>query len=119
LGRVTQYITEEAVRRTLAFVGKSAPGGILPGGILLFTYILKNIIERRSDIPGADQLMDFVANDSPWIFGLEPSSIPDFLKAFHLALIADVGNADYQEKYLKPMGRKLVVSRRANCLCDR
>jgi methyltransferase (TIGR00027 family) len=102
---VTQYVTEEAIRRTLAFVGKSAPGSTL-----LFTYVLKSIIERRSDIPGADRMMDVVAQNAPWIFGLEPSSIPAFLNPFHLSLIADVGNADYQEKYLKPLGRNLVVS---------
>jgi methyltransferase (TIGR00027 family) len=102
---VTQYITEDAVQRTLAFVGKSAPGSVL-----LFTYVLKSIIERRSDIPGAEHIMDVVSKQSPWIFGLEPASLSAYLKPFHLSLIADVGNADYQEKYLKPLGRKLVVS---------
>jgi methyltransferase (TIGR00027 family) len=102
---VTQYITEDAVRRTLAFVGKSAPGSVI-----VFTYVLKGIIERRSDIPGAEQLMEAVENNAPWIFGLEPSRISDFLKPFHLVLIADVGNADYQRNYLKPIGRELVVS---------
>lgn len=101
---VTQYITEEAVRRTLSFVGKSAPGSII-----VCTYVLKSIIDRRSDIPDADKMMDVVAKNAPWIFGLEPASIPAFLKPYHLALIADVGNADYQEKYLKPLGRNLVV----------
>lgn len=101
---VTQYISEEAVRQTLAFVGKSAPGSII-----VFTYVLKSIIERRSDIPDADHMMDVVAKQSPWVFGLEPSGISDFLKPYHLSLIADVGNADYQEKYLKPMERNLVV----------
>ncbi len=43
------------------------------------------------------------------VFGLEPSDIPDFLKPYHLAVIADVGNWHYQEKYLKPTGRNLVV----------
>jgi methyltransferase (TIGR00027 family) len=101
---VTQYISEEAVRQTLAFVGKSAPGSII-----VLTYVLKSIIERRSNIPDANHLMDVVAKQSPWVFGMEPSSIPDFLKPYHLALVADVGNADYQEKYLKPVGRNLVV----------
>jgi methyltransferase (TIGR00027 family) len=101
---VTQYISEEAVRQTLAFVGKSAPGSIV-----VFTYVLKSIIERRSDIPEADHLMDVVAKQSPWVFGLVPSGIPDFLKPYHLSLIADVGNVDYQEKYLKPVERNLVV----------
>ena len=103
---VTQYLSEEAVRRTLAFVGKSAPGSIL-----VFTYVLKSIIERRSDIPGAEKMMDVVAKrGAPWLFGLEPSSVASFLKPFHLHLIADVGNADYQVRYLKPLGRNLVVS---------
>ena len=103
---VTQYISEEAARRTLAFVGKSDPGSIL-----IFTYVLKSIIERRSNISGADRMMDYAAkNNIPWIFGLEPSSIPSFLKPFHLNPPADVGNADYQARYLKPLGRTLVVS---------
>jgi methyltransferase (TIGR00027 family) len=101
---VTQYISEEAVRQTLAFVGKSASGSII-----VFTYVLKSIIERRSNILDANHLMDVVAKQSPWVFGMEPSGIPDFLKPYHLALVADVGNADYQEKYLKPVGRNLVV----------
>jgi methyltransferase (TIGR00027 family) len=101
---VTQYISEEAVRQTLAFVGKSAPGSII-----VFTYVLKSVIERRSDIPCVEHLMDTVAKQSPWVFGLEPSGIPDFLKPYHLSLIADAGSADYQEKYLKPVERDLVV----------
>ena len=102
---VTQYITAAAVRRTLAFVGKSAPGSRL-----LFTYVLKSIIQRRSDIPGANKLMDFVANESPWLFGLEPAEIPAFLRPYGLTIIADVGNAYYQEHYLQPVGRRLVVT---------
>jgi methyltransferase (TIGR00027 family) len=102
---VTQYISEGAVRQTLAFVGKSAPGSII-----VFTYVLKSIIEHRSNIPGADHMMDVVAEQAPWIFGLEPSGVPDFLKSFHLDLIEDVGNADYQERYLQPLQRNLTVS---------
>src|SRR5271157_374363 len=101
---VTQYISEEAVQQTLAFVGKSAPGSII-----LFTYVLKSIIERRSDIPDADHMMDTVAKTAPWVVGLEPTSLPTFLKPFHLALVADVGSADYQARYLKPLGRDLAV----------
>ncbi len=103
---VTQYLSQEAVRRTLAFVGISAPESIL-----VFTYVLKSIIERRSNIPGAEKLMEVVAKrGSPWLFGLESSSVAAFLKPFHLHLLADVGNAEYQASYLKPLGRNLVVS---------
>ena len=101
---VTQYISEEAVRMTLAFVGKSASGNIL-----VFTYVLKSIIERRSNIPDANHMLDVVAKQSPWVFGMEHSGVPDYLKPYRLTLVADVGNADYQERYLKPMVRNLVV----------
>jgi O-methyltransferase involved in polyketide biosynthesis len=77
----------------------------------VFTYVLKSMIEQRSDLPGAAKLMDVVAKrGAPWLFGLEPSSVASFLKPFHLNLIADVGNAEYHARYLKPLGRNLVVS---------
>ena len=103
---VTQYISEESVRQTLTFIGKSAPGSVLA-----FTYVLKSVIEGRSQIPGADKMTERVArSNAPWIFGLDPSTVADTLKPYHLTLIADVGNRDYQEKYLKPVGRTLFVS---------
>ena len=103
---VTQYLSEEAVRQTLTFIGTSAPGSML-----LFTYVLKSVIERRSNLPGADKLTDTVAKqNAPWRFGLEPSEVAGFLKPFHLNLLEDVGNADYQARYLKPLGRNLVVT---------
>lgn len=103
---VTQYISEESVCQTLAFVGKSAPGSIL-----VFTYVLKSIIERRSNIPGTDKMMDRVEkNHAPWIFGLEPSNVSEFLRRFNLESIADVGNRDYQESYLKPIHRQMAIS---------
>ncbi|HYK87539.1 MAG TPA: hypothetical protein VE398_02130 [Acidobacteriota bacterium] len=104
LSNINNCISEEAVRQTLSLVGKSAPGSII-----VFTYVLKSVIERRSDITDANKVMDTVAKDAPWVFGLEPSSIQAYLQPFHLALIEDAGNANYQEKYLKPLGRSLVV----------
>lgn len=103
---VTQYITEEAVRQTLSFVGRSAPGSII-----IFTYVLKSVIERRSDIPDANKMMDEVAKSASWIFGLEPSNLQAFLEPFHLNLQADVGDEVYQERYLKPLNRHLAVFR--------
>ena len=102
---VTQYISEEAVRQTLDFAGKSAPGSLLA-----FTYVLKSVIERRSNIPGANKLMDFAARGAPFIFGLEPNGVPAFLAPFGLVVTADVGNASYQETYLKPIQRAMDVS---------
>lgn len=103
---VTQYLLEQGVRRTLAFVGTSAPGSIL-----VFTYVLQSIIEGHSDLPGAEKLLDVVAKrGSAWLFGLDPFGVASYLAPFHLNLTADVGNAEYQARYLEPLGRNLVVS---------
>jgi methyltransferase (TIGR00027 family) len=48
---VTQYIKEEAVRQTFRFIGECAPDSIV-----IFTYVLKSVIERRSAIEGAEHI---------------------------------------------------------------
>jgi methyltransferase (TIGR00027 family) len=101
---VTPYISEKAVSQTLSFVGSSAPGSIL-----IFTYILKSVTSRRSQIADASKIKDSVSDHAHWIFGLEPAGLKDYLLPYHLSLMADVGDADYQEKYLRPLKRKLDV----------
>jgi methyltransferase (TIGR00027 family) len=102
---VTQYISAAAFERAMRFVGKSAPGSSI-----VFTYVLKSVIEHRSQVADAEHMLEVVAHSSPWIFGLEPAVLAATLQPFGLTLLADVGSADYQEKYLKPAGRSLVVS---------
>lgn len=102
---VTQYISADAVRQTLSFIGKSAPDSVL-----VFTYVLKSVIERRSTVLDADKMMDRVQKTAPWIFGLEPSEVRAFLQPFHLQVQSDVGSTDYQTKYLQPLKRTLHVS---------
>ncbi len=103
---VTQYITEEAVKSTLEFISKT-----VAGSTVVFSYILKNVIDETSGIEGADSVMDyFKTKDQEWSFGLEPSKVSEFIKPFKLTLLEDVGASYYQERYLKPVGRKLDVS---------
>ena len=103
---VTQYITEEAIKNILRFISKAATGSTV-----VFTYILKSVIDKTSGIEGANNIMDyFETKDQEWKFGLEPSNISEFLKPFELTLIEDVGASYYRERYLKPVDRKLDVS---------
>jgi methyltransferase (TIGR00027 family) len=103
---VTQYLPQDSIRQTLTWVGNCAAGTVLA-----FTYVLKSIIEKRSDIPGAAEMLDWVAkNNAPWRFGVDPSSLQVFLQAFHLKMVADVGNAYYQQKFIEPIHRKMIVT---------
>ena len=101
---VSQYLSETAVRRTLDFVGHAARGSRI-----VFTYVLKSVLEHRSDIPDADHMLEVVAKQSPWIFGLEPAGMAETLKPFGLSLMADIGAAEHQARYLQPAGRQLDV----------
>ncbi len=103
---VTQYISAEAVSNTLAFVGKAATSNRI-----VFTYVLKSVIDKTSNIEGSNNIVDFMnKRKSNWIFGLDPDTIKDYLDQFKLKLIEDVGTSYYQENYLKPIGRQLNVS---------
>ena len=104
---VTQYMTESAVCRTFEFLGELAKGSVV-----IFTYVLKSVIEGRSSIRGADRLMNVFSKDSaPWLFGIEPNEVAAFLSNFRLTLREDVGHADYDRTYLRPIGRSDVVSK--------
>ena len=100
---VTQYITADAVDEVFKFISK------LPNNsYLLFTYVLKDAIERKTE--SAKKLMDWSEKKKyPFIFGINPSEIASFLKGYSLEIIEDVGTEFYQEKYLKPVNRNIVI----------
>lgn len=100
---VTQYLTEAAVGSTLSYVGESAPGSAI-----VFTYILRRVI--GGDPWGEGELGHLLGSSEPWRFGLEPAELPAVLGGFGLRLVEDVGDAEYQARYLNPIGRQLAVN---------
>jgi methyltransferase (TIGR00027 family) len=104
---VTPYISDEGVKNTLEFISKASSGSII-----VFSYVLKSVINKTSDIPGADDLLNyFESKGQSWIFGLEPSNLIEFLEQFNLTLVEDIDASYYQENYLKPLKRDLAVSK--------
>jgi len=102
---VTQYITADAVKATLQFVSNARQGSEL-----VFTYILRSVVEGTSSLDGADYLLKTTKKmNAPWVFGIAPSNLSEFLKENNLILIEDIGASFYQEKYLKPIKRNLDV----------
>jgi methyltransferase (TIGR00027 family) len=103
---VTQYLTAEAVARTLRAIGKCAKGSRL-----VFTYVLRWIIEHPERDREAMAMMRLAKMKmAPFIFGLEPNELSEYLKNFHLRVIEDVGDEYYRKNWLEPMGRKLDVT---------
>jgi methyltransferase (TIGR00027 family) len=103
---VTQYLTAEAVKQTLSYIGKSAKGSRV-----VFTYVLRWIIEHPERDHEAMGLLKLSKQKmAPFIFGWEPTELPEYLKPFHLRVIEDAGDEYYKKNWLEPMGRKLDVT---------
>lgn len=103
LEAVIQYINKEAVDEVFKFISK------LPNNsYLLFTYILRDIIERKTE--GADKIINWSEKKHcPFVFGINPSEIKPFLERYNIELLEDVGTEFYQVNYLKPLKRDMNV----------
>jgi len=102
----TQYITVKAVKNTLEYV--SGDSGV--GSAIVFTYVLQGLIDGTDRPDWFGPFISFAEKvGSPLIFGLDPVQLDGYLADRGLKLIDDVGAAEYQELYLKPLGRVLNV----------
>jgi len=103
---VTQYITAEAVNHTLEFV--SGVSGV--ESAIIFTYVRRGIIDGTDRPEWFQPFLSFASRvGSPFLFGLEQAEMDQYLSNRGLKLIEDVGAAEYQELYLKPLGREMNV----------
>jgi methyltransferase (TIGR00027 family) len=102
---VTQYLTEEGVRKTLAYLSSAATGSQL-----IFTYVRKDFLDG-TNLYGAERLyQDFVVKDRVWRFGIEPSNVDNLLQNYGWAAREQVGRAEYCSRYVVPLGRDLSVT---------
>jgi methyltransferase (TIGR00027 family) len=102
---VTQYLTEDAVRGTLA-----ALQGAATDSRLVFTYVRKDFIDG-SNMYGAQVLYKrFRQRQQMWKFGLDPGDVEAFVGGYGWRLIEQAGPDYYLQHYIKPAGRELAAS---------
>ena len=100
---VTNYLTEAAVDTTLRWCARAAPGGLL-----LFTYVHRDVLTRPGAFIGTERLFASLAKVGEKLtFGIEPRELPEFLTKRGLSLESDVGAAEYRERYFKDAARKM------------
>ena len=103
---VTQYLTGEAVKGTLEFV--SSISG--EGSAIVFTYVRRGIIDGSDRPEWFGSFLSLASRiGSPFLFGLDRAELGQYLCDCGLELVEDVGAAEYQDRYLKPLGRQLNV----------
>jgi methyltransferase (TIGR00027 family) len=102
---VTQYLTEDGVRATLAFLTQASPGSRL-----MFTYLLKDFLDGMGEHRSTPMYKEFVLKQRVWRFGLAPSKVGGLLAEYGWTESEQVGAQDYLTRYLRPAGRTMPVS---------
>ncbi|MEB3030876.1 SAM-dependent methyltransferase [[Mycobacterium] nativiensis] len=101
---VTQYLTESAVRATLAGLRAAAPGSRL-----VFTYVRRDFIDG-TNLYGSPRLYRRVGFGKLWHFGLRSEEVADFLAGYGWRLIEQAGPEQLVARYVEPAGRNLAAS---------
>ena len=102
---VTQYLTEDGVRRTLEGLRAAAPGSRL-----VFTYVRRAFIDG-TDLYGTRTLYrNTRRRHQLWQFGLEPDEVAGFIGDYGWRLVEQAGPEEFVQRYVEPTGRKLPAS---------
>jgi methyltransferase (TIGR00027 family) len=100
---VTQYLSPEAVDKTLSAIHQAAR----QGDTLVFTYVDDAVIEGKLDrFPEAARWLRGTANRGErWIFGLSPPGLGDYLRVYRFRLESDLSTREAGERYFTPLRR--------------
>lgn len=102
---VTQYLSEEGVRKTFGFLSQ-APAG----SRLVFTYIRKDFIDGTARY-GMEALYEVYRGGRPlWHFGLDLEQVAAFLAQYGWQEREQAGSQEYTARYLKPIVREMPVT---------
>jgi methyltransferase (TIGR00027 family) len=102
---VTQYLTEDAVRRTLAWLATTAPGSRLA-----FSFVRSDFLDGTNRYGAERMYRDYVARRRVWHFGLSPAGVAPLLAEYGWTEHEQLGPAEYRTRYLEPAGRRLPIS---------
>src|ERR1700741_4488125 len=99
---VTQYLTEDGVRRTLAGLRAAAPGSRF-----VFTYVRRDFIDGTNLYGTRTLYRNTRERRQLWQFGLQPDEVADFIAEYGWRLAEQAGPDEFVQRYVEPAGRKL------------
>jgi methyltransferase (TIGR00027 family) len=103
---VTQYIAAEADDRKFRYICSTAE----KGSEIVFTYIDQGVIDGTARSTAAQKVASVAEKSgTPWIFGLPPSGLAEYLTQRGLEFVEEVWAPDFRTRYLDPRGRKIDV----------
>jgi methyltransferase (TIGR00027 family) len=102
---VTQYLTEDGVRRTLDGLRAAAPGSRL-----VFTYVRRDFIDGTNRYGTRTLYRNVRQRQQLWRFGLQPDEVAGFIAEYGWRLVEQAGPDELVQRYVEPTGRKLKAS---------
>jgi methyltransferase (TIGR00027 family) len=102
---VTQYLTEDGVRRTLEGLRAAAPGSRL-----VFTYVRRDFIDGTNLYGTRTLYRNVRQRQQLWHFGLQPDEVAEFIAEYGWRLVEQAGPDELVRRYVAPTGRKLEAS---------
>ena len=102
---VTQYLTEDGVRRTLEGLRAAAPGSRL-----VFTYVQRDFIDGTNRYRTRTLYRNTRERHQLWQFGLQPDEVAGFIGDYGWRLVEQAGPEEFVQRYVEPTGRKLQAS---------
>jgi methyltransferase (TIGR00027 family) len=93
---VTYYLTAQAMTRALSQIHTLGGAGMR----FIFDYMLKEIVDGASQNREALRKARIAAKlGEPWLFGLNPETVGDYLAAFNFKLLKDYDAKELRVKY--------------------
>lgn len=110
---VTYYLTRKAVESTLGQIASISPRG----SRLIFDYIVEDVIAGTSADPEALSTARMMAQlGEPWIFGIVPGRVHEYLGSFGFRVIKDYDAREVRRLYsIQRPGRTMNYVRIAIC----
>jgi methyltransferase (TIGR00027 family) len=102
---VTQYLTEDGVRRTLEGLRAAAPGSRF-----MFTYVRRDFIDGTNLYGSRTLHRNVRERQQLWRFGLEPDEVAGFIGDYGWRLVEQAGPDEFVQRYVEPANRKLPAS---------
>jgi methyltransferase (TIGR00027 family) len=99
---VTQYLTEDGVRRTLEGLRAAAPGSRF-----VFTYVQRDFIDGTNRYGTRTLYRNTRERHQIWQFGLNPDEVAGFIAQYGWRLVEQAGPDEFVQRYVKPAGRNL------------
>ncbi|HWQ33047.1 MAG TPA: class I SAM-dependent methyltransferase [Blastocatellia bacterium] len=110
---VTYYLTEQAMARALRQIAEFGAGTCL-----VFDYILKEVVDGTSrNLDALDKARRVAWLGEPWIFGLEPERVGEYLAQFGFTLLEDYEFARLHQRYCP--ARRLPMNYSRLVVCER